>query len=51
MVSQAKLGSMGNITFIIEDAAIFQGEYVGFAVLQFAEVMADFQTLQVLCER
>ena len=37
------------VTFIVKDAAVFQGEYVGFTVLQLIEVVADFQTLQVPC--
>lgn len=36
------MGNEGDNTFVIKDAAVFQGEYVGFAVLQLAEVMADF---------
>ena len=38
------------VTFVVKDAAIFQGKYVGFTILELTEVVADFQTLQVLCE-
>lgn len=38
-------------TFAIKNAAVFQCKYVGFTVLKFTKVVADFQPLQVLCER
>jgi hypothetical protein len=39
------------VTFVIENAAVFQGEYVGFAVLQLTKVVGNFQTLQVPCRK